>query len=196
MKLYNHSVLSDEVLKPIIKMAGMRAGARTSNVAVKVTGRKNARSIHGRAFNCDWVNEGILLGKLSRERFSYGDYFGQSRKILKGKLKKYKYVTVDGGYFHIILGIFCHWMDEIDIAKYIFDVCVHEWKHIADFQSGEEFKFYDDNYRKKIKWEKRPQEIRAVNKTDEVRKKAKDWKYQEAILNLAVEIERIRKETK
>ena len=76
--------------------------------------------------------------------------------------------------------------DPLSLAESIFKLAAHEWRHIKDMQKNKEFGEYNRN------WKNRPHEKRAEkSKQIAASKIEKVSDYQDAIITLGIEIERL-----
>ena len=167
MKLYNRTKLSDDVLTKVLMSAAKTIGnLRTRNVVVKVT--TASRSVSGCA-----------------EDSKYGKYYewaldGGREDGLPSKL-----IDTDGGYLFLRIPYKNVRRDLIELAKYVFEIAAHEWKHIADFQNNRKFGQYNKN------WKNRPHEKRAILAQHRaVEKLHQSQSIQNIVIDLAIEIEK------
>jgi len=183
MKLFNQTKISDEVLHPIIVRAGQAMKARTKKVVVIVR-QGRYWCTHGEVNPAIWVYREHCQGK-------------HWRKLPSEKLHK---ECTDGGYMILRLPNRCNFKDDyISLAQDFYKTTLHEWKHVEDLQynknqriNGKEkrpWKHYENGGKRQIAWGKRPQEIRAIDATDQVMEKGFTPRVRELILNLAVAFE-------
>lgn len=171
MKLYNRSKIADSVLQDLLIKAGRSIGANTQNVVVQVNPSCQNRWLHirGMAYECD----SVLIGK--------------------------RFVATDGGWFKISLPIL-RITDPITIAESFLQVARHEWGHILDYQNGGrdtlEFSHRSYSSGRRPKHDSRPEELRAENYIYDSDKRISKNYFDDVILNLAIEIERVRTENK
>jgi hypothetical protein len=174
VKFYNKSSLPTKVLERVIAAAGRRSGARIENVVVKVTQRRRRYDVSGEAQRCAFVYAWHLMPK---RKFMAQDY-----------------VATDGGYFTLTVprpgkGVY----DALHIAETIYKVALHEWVHIADYQAlnrGEQLAFSKKlGSGRRPLHDRRPEELRAINKVDEVTARPLPKSDQDAIIALALAYE-------
>lgn len=97
-------------------------------------------------------------------------------------------MDTDGGCLFLKIPVNRFWFKDVLVfAEKIFALVAHEWKHIADLQKEKEF----GSYRRR--WKNRPHERRAiVAENKAMRAKDKRMDIQDAIIDLAINIERVR----
>ncbi len=169
MKLYNKTKLPDAVLERLLIAAGRAVGARTTNVVVKVTQGRH-RGCSGMASHASYVNTWHL------------------HRVRKWKSER---VSTDGGWFRITIPQFSQGWDALALAQQFFEVAMHEWKHIADYQAGRwtmAWSHASSGGRRPIH-DRRPEELRAINAVDDAVAKGVIQKHQDLIIALAVEHE-------
>ncbi len=185
MKLYNRSLIPDDVLYPVLVKAGRLAGARTEGVVMRVNGNWRNWVTHGEVYRGYSVNKNWLHGK------------GASRNKV--------WIKTDGGRVELWLGLRQGLSDlhnnpttynPLDgaarrLANRFFSSAIHEWKHIADFQD----RFAKFSQRKiggrRPNWEDRPEEIRACATVYQVLSNSSGLKlFPEALRPLFESIER------
>lgn len=176
VKLYNQSGLPDEPMRSLLLDAQRLAGAKGS-VVVKVT--RGGRTTTCYAKSCRWVSKWFLAGRSNHRK---------DGKLLQGS------ILTDGGYVHMQPR---HLGDSIEAARYFFETAIHEFAHIRDFQQGGRYAMAwsrADAGGRRPKWAKRPEEIRAVNRTDEAlellaKQPERRIRIDDAIIGLAIQIE-------
>ena len=184
VKLYNKTTIPDSILKLLLIEAGKIAQARTSNVVVIVNPARHWHSCsRGMAHKCfavaRWALETRHYTKSSKRT-----------KLVDG------YVSTDGGYFTITLPLVynsainvtpkcCSQHEPLNRAGRFFEVAVHEWSHIRQYQTGYHF---DRSLRAK-RHDNRPWEREANKSMNKALDSLPDAR-QGAILALGLELER------
>ena len=171
MKLYNKTKLPNAVLEPLLTAAGRCVGARTSGVVVKVTQGQN-RGVSGVAEHATFVNTWHLK---------------------RVKNWKHERVSTDHGWFRITIPWSRPGWDSLAVAQSFFQVAMHEWKHIADYQAGGRWAmpFASPGMSgRRARHDSRPEELRAIDAVDYAITHGVIQKYQDMIIALAVEHER------
>ncbi len=158
---------------PVLQIAKRAAKCR-GNIIVKVT--KGGRYTTSKAIMCSWVAK-FFLSKRSYTKSS------DKTKLKKGR------VYTDGGC--VIMSPRSK-SDPLEFALSIFETAIHEFAHIRDRQDGKSFTDYNKM------WKNRPHERRAVAATQDAlneieKQKIRKEKKDEAILNLAVALEAMKK---
>jgi hypothetical protein len=190
VKLYNKTQCPDEIVENLLVRAGRACGkVRTTGVIVIVTAGRTGQ-VKGMAHECT----GVYEFKLRRMK--------QTRK--NGKRVRGRCINTDGGYFAItlpqILPTIVGQTDPLARAENFFQVAIHEWGHIRDYQQGGASLM---PWAKRVggtiflrgrrqKWEDRPEEKRAIRYTTEANEKIAAGIVQppdDAILALAVWLE-------
>ena len=130
MKLYNKTRVPDAILAPLLIAAGRAVGARTGGVVVKVAA---GRYLSGEACDCNWVRFG------GRDGYDY---------------KRGHKVNTDCGYIRLTVampGRAPTWydastvaemtanFDPLERAEATYQLALHEWAHIKDFQQRTRF---------------------------------------------------------
>ncbi len=173
MKLYNKTKVAPDILDAVLVAAGRCTKARTTGAVVKVTQGHRACS-SGYAKRANFVNTWHL------------------RRVRKWKEER---VNTDGGYFSIVLPQRFSTWDALDLAVSFFQVAIHEWVHIADFQAMSRGEFRAFDYARagsrRRKHDTRPEELRAIDTTDAALERGAVSRNQDAIIALALEIERV-----
>ena len=137
MKLYNRTDCPDDVLAPMLKRAARAIGARHGKVVVIVTQNRSKR-ITGECLACAWVRA--------------------SRPGWRGPK-----IATDGGYMHLRLPE-AGPDDPVRTAERLWEVMLHEWGHIRDFQHGGSWSMAwsrKGSSGRRPRWADRPEEIRA-----------------------------------
>ena len=170
MKLLNRTKVPDDLLTKILVSAGKAVGARTSGVVVQVNPSRNG-AIRGVARECIWVRWGNI----------------------KNKRRK---MNTDEGAFKITLPVWVHSSDNIlSRIQSWFQVAMHEWGHIRDYQHGGRSRLdFSDNRRgskRRPKHDERPEEIRANEYQEEASANGVEEKCADQILDLAIAVEEI-----
>lgn len=173
MIFVNKTKIPDKVLRPLVRAALGRAGVQSTKVGVDIKPSKYYLS--GSAQKCDfWRPKG-------------------------------KWLSVQGGWFEVLIPQprkignrwTFHFGDSLDQAEDIWRVLVHEAKHIADYQAG--LQFSNGAVKRRPTHDKRPEEIRAnfvANSAGaDLRKGRASAKLQDLILDLAIALETLRKES-
>ena len=184
MKLYNRTVLSDEVLYPLFVEAGRAVDARTDQVIVRVVHGRTR--FHGMAVDFYSVNEAYLLGKRN--------WRNTKRKI-----------NTDGGMIKLWIPLhkWHRWYQDGTVrhkgdsgaqallqAEAIYKLVAHEWKHIQQYQQRTFVPTPRDSAGRRITWAERPCEIAAEEAMYVAFNNLGD-SAQEAILNVALKLENI-----
>jgi len=170
LKLYNKTKLSDFVLEPLLVAAGRAVGTKTSGVVVKVTQGRNA-GVSGMAHLASFVNTWHL------------------KRISKWKSER---VTTDGGWFRITIPWSRPGWDSLAVAQSLFEVAMHEWVHIRDYQTGGKWAMpfaSRGQGGRRARHDSRPEELRAINAVDDAIAKGAVVRYQDVIIELAIEHE-------
>jgi hypothetical protein len=168
MKLYNKTKLPDSVLEPLLIAAGRAVGAKTSGVVVKVTQGRNA-GVSGMAQSASFVNTWHL------------------KRVSKWKSER---VTTDHGWFRITIPWSRPGWDSLAVAQSFFQVAMHEWKHIADYQAGGRWAmpFASPGMSgRRARHDSRPEELRAIDAVDAALARGAVLRCQDAIIALAME---------
>jgi len=171
MKLYNNTAIPDDLLEFIIKEAAkaIKPRVRHGNVVVKVN--RAGERCSGFAERCDYVAKSWLSPRR---------YKGDHRRVKTDKGLIVLRVPKAGD---PILWDSHLWREPLHIASKFFDLCLHEWGHILDFQKGERFGDYNR------RWANRPHERRAECYMEEARERGLSQSAQTSILDLAVHLE-------
>ena len=172
MKLYNKTKLPDAALEPVLVAAGRTVGARTARVVVKVTQGRH-RGVSGMANSASYLNTWHL------------------KRVAKWKSER---VFTDGGWFRITIPQLRPGWDSLATAQQFFEVAMHEWKHIADYQAGKwvvSWSHAGPGGRRPIH-DRRPEELRAINAVDDAVARGVIRKHQDLIIALAIEHERLK----
>ncbi len=171
MKLYNKTKLPDAVLERLLIAAGRAVGARTGNVVVKVTQGRNA-GVSGMAHHATFVNTWHL------------------KQVSKWKSEN---VRTDGEWFKVTMPWFRPGWDSLAVAQTFFEVAMHEWVHIRDYQAGGRWSMpwaSRGTGGRRARHDSRPEELRAINAVDDAIAKGAVQRHQDLIISLAVEHER------
>jgi hypothetical protein len=172
VKLYNLSGLPDEPLRSLLVKA-KRAARCGGSVIVKVT--RGGRRVTSHAKSANFVYQWFLLTR---------------RRTKKDYELKERRVQTSGGY--IVMQPYRG--EPLASAERFFETAIHEFHHVKEFQEGGKFRhkwsFTDGNGRRPV-WEKRPEEIRAVNATDEALGRLRRRKEypEDAVIALALQME-------
>lgn len=148
MRMFNKTKCPDELLKPLLILAGRSVGAKTSRVVVKVTQGRSYYS-RGTAEAAHYVYTWHLKGRRTGKKSTLG------RKI-----------RCIGGFFTIALPAKCEKFTGIggtDRARAFYETAQHEWGHIRDYQSGNYLRSPRTPSGRRIRWRDRPAEIQANN---------------------------------
>lgn len=189
VKLYNLSGLPDDPLRTLLGRAKRLAGCG-GNVTVKVT--RGGYRVTSSADQCDWVACFYLASR------KYTQSSGHS-KLKAGR------VRTDGGCvelqpYHPPAWALRHpgWSsnlkDPIEWARKLFETAIHEFYHIREFQEGGKlFKPWSKRGpggRRPIHGT-RPEEIRAVNATDDALDKIRRNRAEidDLLIGLAIQME-------
>lgn len=172
VKMYNLSGLPDEPLRSLLVQAKRAAGCGGS-VVVKVT--RGGRRVTSHATSAGWIKR----------------WFLSSRRTTKAGNIREGLVRTSGGY--VVLQPH-RWDDTLTAAERLFEIAIHEFYHVSEYQRGGKFrlKWSEPNYGgRRPAWEKRPEEIRAVNATDEAldRLRRRRAYPQESVIELALQME-------
>lgn len=172
IKLYNFSGLPDEPLRSLLTKAQRAVGCGGS-VIVKVT--RGGYRVRSRAISATWVKR----------------WFLSTRRSTKGGEYRRGTVQTSGGY--VILQPYRS-SDALASAERLFETAIHEFAHVKDFQRGGRWVIdwsSPGTGGRRPSWEKRPEEIRAVNATDEALDRLRRRKAypQDAVIELAVQME-------
>jgi len=173
MKLHNRTKVPDELLEPLLAAAARAVGARYAKVPIKVTQGHNCGS-HGEACKVLWVKLWVLNGKSAFNK-------RWDREII-----------CDGGYLSIVITNYRHpWVRE-HAGPYtldIFELMIHEFAHIKDFQTGRSRDLNRRSYCKsgtrKLPWIRRPIEISAINQTNDALTRGVVERNLDALMRLA-----------
>jgi hypothetical protein len=107
-----------------------------------------------------------------------------------------KGVKTDGGYFQLTIPKPTPGWDFLGLAEQVFKVAMHEWVHIRDYQKGGRwampFSSKGAGGRRPLH-DRRPEELRAINAVDAAVERGAVRRNQDAIIALAVEMERAAK---
>jgi len=205
MKLLNNTQIPNEVLEPLLTLAGRSVGARTSNVVVQVNrGDAWTDGCRGMAYECVWVR---WTNKVQKRRYKtktriLSNGVKYSYRILQTHKRK---IHTDGGAFKISLPVIpasCHkkgrvgpmYYDGLHIAENFMYVARHEWGHIRDYQNGGRYSLSwsrpKPGQTRRAIHDRRPEEWRAENYIydSDLRRKNKNWAYEE-IMALALYLE-------
>jgi hypothetical protein len=151
MKLYNRTECPDRILQPLLVAAGRAVGAKTGEVIVKV-GQARLPQGTGIAIAADRVRLGFLQGKPPEK---WG-----------------RWITTQGGYIRLTLPGCNRFADPLILAQSFYELAVHEWGHILDFQIGLGFLPWSGrDGERKPRWKERPEEIRACTYANEALRK-------------------------
>lgn len=173
MKLYNKTKLSDVVLESLLTAAGRCVGAKTANVIVKVT-QGRWRAVSGMAHMAD---------------FCYAWHL--KRCTVAGRTRV---IRTDGGWFSITIPAPRHGYDQLAVAQQVFEVAMHEWVHIRDYQAGGRWRMPFASRGpsgRRPRHDRRPEELRAINAVDEALDHGAAQRYQDLIIALGIEQERL-----
>lgn len=148
--LWNHTKVPDELLAPVITAAARAVGARSARVPVKLVAARG-RGSSGQAERVWWVCRWVLAGRC---------------KVRNPEGR----IVCDGGYISVTFP--CNPLSrEVEfhgfgpIVKRFFEVLLHEFAHIKDFQAGRSFRHVTvGSSGRQVKWGKRPIELSAVNR--------------------------------
>ncbi len=170
MKLWNKTRIPDNVVHALVAKAGRAVGARTAKVVVVV---KSTNRDHGQAYSCSHVR-------------ACSPIFG------RGRSKSRRWIRTDGGYielfvqrypgFNIGSGDARNTEDNAArLAQKMFELAMHEWGHIADFQAndagaGLEFSKRGRRSGRRPAWGDRPEEIRAEGHVEAAKHAGADTK--------------------
>lgn len=175
MKLYNRTKLDDDLLEKVLYDAAKKTkiGVRAGNVVVKVTSSSSYLS------GCVWSASGVSKQWLEGRKSSWSGVF----------------IKTDGAYMVLRIPVFgrCQ-TEEVVLVESLFRTAAHEWKHVADYQKGKLFAHHKLGRSRRINWADRPQEKRAMaaaTRAGKIMGERSD--IQEALLELAINIERLRK---
>lgn len=171
MKLYNKTQYPDELLTPLLTLAGRAVGAKTGGVIVKCTQRRDL----------------ACTGTATDYAFVYRHALDTRSRTKDGHFKMAT-VACDG---FIQLRLPRPWTpdDAIPLAESIYSVAAHEFAHVRDYQQGRRYLRTLENRRKRHHnrpWEKTA--IKAASKA--VKRATTDSKRQDAILALALWLEK------
>lgn len=175
VKLYNLSGLPDQPMRTLLTDAMRLAGA-TGSVVVKVT-RGGAR----------------VTSYAKSAAFVYKHFLGARVCTKRGNVRRGK-VATRGGYV-VMQPHVRH--DPLWAAVDFFETAVHEFAHVHDFQHGGRSALAwsrANSAGRRPRWAKRPEEIRAVNMTDDAlarlsKQPARKAHIDEAIIELALQLE-------
>lgn len=173
LKLYNKTRLSNAIIEPLLTAAGRCVGAKTANVIVKVT--------QGR-----WRG---VSGMAHMAAFCYAWHL--KRCTLAGRKRL---ISTDGGWFSITIPAPHPECDQLAIARQVFEVAMHEWVHIRDYQAGGCWRMPFASRGpsgRRPRHDRRPEELRAINAVDEALDRGAVQRYQDVIIALAIEQERL-----
>jgi len=204
MKLLNNTTVPNEILEPLLTLAGRSVGARTSKVVVQVNrGDAWSNGCRGMAYECCWVR---WQGGNKRRRYvntSVRQPDGSSKYVTIVKNKPNR-ISTDGGAFKISLPVIpasCHkdgrtgpmCYNGLRIAENFMYVARHEWGHIRDYQDGGRYRLAWSRPKaggRRAIHDRRPEEWRAENYIydSDLRRKNKNWAYEE-IMALALYLE-------
>lgn len=177
MRLFNHTKTNSDLLKKVILEAAKSIGIapKTRYVPVKVIITSSWR-VKGIAYKGREVTLAFMNGRNRRNR----DYCTEAYTMIKAN-----------GFMVLSLPLLRHYGDALELAEIIFAVAAHEWRHIRDCQQGCRF----DSH-KVLYWD-RCQEIRA-KRSEKLAgiNLHKSVNAQEAVLNLAINLEEVTKEVK
>lgn len=175
MKIYNSTQVGTEGLKAIVKHAAKTCHLVTKN-AVFIF--RTGQWVRGKFETLKYG--GYYEGYLKHERCAYGDDG-------RGEWKSNNLIFARPGF---IWTWFSPWQDALSTAESVYLTLVHECKHAKDAQKGLHFGEYHR------RWKNRPHERRAIAAKEracaDLAEKPKE-DLQDAILNLAIEIEGIQK---
>ena len=168
MKLINRTSISDSVLKLILMDAKRSLGKS--------------------------INTNILI----RARFSKhgGGYIMENLFRVCGKWNPKnpdQWIPIKGGVIMEVTIPKNHFTDAITSAERFFETCQHEWGHVYDVQQSEKgkvgFGFAGDVNKRRTRHSLRPEEMRVEEYV--AGPKVKGFDSYEAIMMLAIEIEKI-----
>ena len=188
VKLYNFSGLPDEPLRTLLSRAKRLVDCR-GDVVVKVTCGGNRVSSH--ASRCDWVAKFHLAGRACTKASG-------RTELRRGKVRTAGGMVTLRPYHPPAFalrnpGWHSDLKDPIEWAKRLFETAMHEFHHIREFQERLLFQEWSTRNRggKLPAWRYRPEEIRAMNATDEALEKLRrsQAKHDELILELAIQME-------
>ncbi len=186
IKLYNLSKLPEEPLRSLLATAMRLAGAK-GDVVVKVTrgGYRRASYAKSAAFVYKWF--------LSHRQHTKAS---DREDLKRGK------VSTDGGY--VVMQPHT-WGDALDCATSFLETAIHEFAHVYDYQhpvqDGTVVGWSSQNRAgRRPKHGARPEEIRAINRTDDAlaklkRQKARWARVQEEMIALALQMDGLQKKT-
>lgn len=146
MKLYNRTKCPDEILQPLLRIAGQSVGAHTAGVIVILSQGRYRRESGGHA---------------------------HSASAIKRSFTANRWVRTDGGYVTITIpnmqGTDYRSKDAVDLAFAFLRIAAHEFGHIRDMQRGLGLMPWSKAQpgKRRPRWAVRPEEIRAVNYTDD-----------------------------
>ena len=174
MKVFNHTKIPDELLKPILYRSAKAVGSiRTQKVVIKITTSQYSYSGHVKPCRIMAYRLWYLEGRYSDK---------PSKQIM---------LRSDGGYMFLRIPVNRFTQDPIAFAENVFNLASHEWQHIKDLQKNNRFGEYNRN------WRNRPHERRAITAAKRAdRVKDKNEFIQDSILNLALFMEDVWKEKK
>lgn len=187
VKLYNLSNLPDEPLRSIITAAKLCAGAQ-GDVVVKVT--RGGRRTRSYAQSC----RSVYRWALSRRSTTKTNEYRQRAVLTDGgwivlqPLWCYRYNTVPDGLLS------CTAIDGLATAQRLFETAIHEFAHIIQFQTRSvRFATRGESGRRPA-WGKRPEEIDAINRTDDAlsrlkRRPERKREIDNWIIDLGIQIE-------
>jgi len=98
-------------------------------------------------------------------------------------------VNTHGGWFSIVMP---RSGDSLLVAQTFFEVAIHEWKHIADYQAGGPWRMpwaSRGSGGRRARHDRRPEELRAINAVDDALAKGAVKRYQDLIIALGIEHE-------
>lgn len=190
MKLFNHTKIDNKILERVLYRAAKAVGSiRTGGVVILV--KTSSRHLSGRVKRTyGFLYRGWLEGWGRNSKY-WG--YDSDLEIFTWFGKAAQAVYTDGGYMILKIPVYnaasSSYCDPLDFAKFIYEYAAHEWRHVRDMQKKEHFGKYNRN------WKNRPHERRACNSAKKAVKEVdRRSDIQDAIIDLAVEIERLRGE--
>ena len=191
IRLYNHTVYPDRILKDCLTFAARVAGVQ-GDVPVKVT--ECVRSVHGSGMAYDALPyRKTLIGKptTSEDRRVLKCPRGwieiriPGRKVIPRYMKHYAGTSheKDSGTW------------AMSAADWFLDLCIHEMAHIRQYRTGWDRKHNPEFFgrvsrRRRVAHDKRPCEIDADNAVFDVHEnKRQERRRQELVVDLAIVID-------
>jgi hypothetical protein len=182
MKLYNNTAVPDAILAPVIREAAKAIKPRVRHGKVIIIVNRAQRACSGLAHKCIGITQDVVRPRSKR-----------AKKISKQwRTNKAAWVSTDKGYLilrlpkasdHATTKNANHPLNAMQLAERFYDLCLHEWGHILDYQKGKSFGHYNKQ------WANRPHERRAEHYRNEARERGMSQDAQEAIIDLAVHLE-------